>query len=420
MTSRKSTRANRTPKPKISMRNKIILQRKCACGQLTPGLAECTSCGREKLSHSLQAKFQIAAPNDRYEREADQVAKQVMHMKAPNPGDPGSERKSEAKVQKKVQRKISRTQGGSDHHPPAISNLTGSNGQGLNLPTRRFMEPRFGHDFSAVRIHTGDRAAKSAQAVHSRAFTLGQNIVFGHGEYAPESGPGRQLLAHELTHTIQQGSGTQRLQRVVQVQPNATAVNDILGQFNELCGGGNFTIGTNNQIESNCTQNSPGCDCLCDVTTDPDRAYTIQVHNVSNSPRSETLHDGTTETIPMPSQGPNTYNGDHPIINMASTSGSSMAFGAFLSNGAPFMFTNSRILAHELCGHGRLRQTYSGSKGNRPAHDATITTGNTIGGSPIRGLFSSTRQGESFHQLPNSSAKKVFKLVDGWHHEHVP
>jgi len=420
MTSKKSARANKTPKPIISVRDKSILQRKCACGQRTQNVSECTSCARNKPNNSLQAKVQIGAPNDHFEREADHVANQVMQMKTPIPGDAGAVPKSQVRAQSKVQRKISRTQGGGAHDPSVISEVAGSNGQALNRTTRRFMEPRFGHDFSAVRIHTGDRAAKSAQAVHSRAFTLGQNIVFGHGEYAPESGPGRQLLAHELTHTIQQGSGTQRLQRVVQVQPNATAVNDILGQFNELCGGGNFTIGTNNQIESNCTQNSPGCDCLCDVTTDPDRAYTIQVHNVSNSPRSETLHDGTTETIPMPSQGPNTYNGDHPIINMASTSGSSMAFGAFLSNGAPFMFTNSRILAHELCGHGRLRQTYSGSKGNRPAHDATITTGNTIGGSPIRGLFSSTRQGESFHQLPDSSAKKVFKLVDGWHHEHVP
>ncbi len=67
------------------------------------------------------------------------------------------------------------------------------------------MEPRFGHDFSQVRIHNDTQAAETAQAVHARAYTLGRDIVFGAGQYAPETITGKNLLAHELTHVVQQG-----------------------------------------------------------------------------------------------------------------------------------------------------------------------------------------------------------------------
>jgi hypothetical protein len=207
----------------------------------------------------------------------------------------------------------------------------------------------------------------------------------------------------------------------VEVQPNNTSANDILGQFNGLCPNGNFSLDANNRIQSDCIESSPVCDCLCDVTTDTNRAYVIQVHNVINAPSRETLHDGTTESIPMPSEGPRTSDmGPNPTIHMASTTGSSMAFGAFQPNGNPFIYNNPRILLHELCSHARLGHTYAGDKGNRPGHDVTINTENALSAPPTRGMFSSPRQGESFHQLPDSSAKKIFKLVDGWHHEHVP
>lgn len=67
------------------------------------------------------------------------------------------------------------------------------------------MESRFGYDFSRVRIHSGERAAESARAVNALAYTLGKNVVFGAGQYEPSSTKGQRLLAHELTHTIQQG-----------------------------------------------------------------------------------------------------------------------------------------------------------------------------------------------------------------------
>lgn len=80
-------------------------------------------------------------------------------------------------------------------------------GQPLGASIRAFMEPRFGHDFAHVRVHSGREAAESAGRMSARAYTVGGQIVFGEGEYAPASAAGRRLLAHELTHVVQQDSG---------------------------------------------------------------------------------------------------------------------------------------------------------------------------------------------------------------------
>ena len=76
----------------------------------------------------------------------------------------------------------------------------------MDAAIRSDMETRFGHDLSNVRIHTDDRAAESARSVDARAYTVGKDVVFAAGEYAPEKKEGKQLLAHELTHVIQQGA----------------------------------------------------------------------------------------------------------------------------------------------------------------------------------------------------------------------
>ncbi len=88
-----------------------------------------------------------------------------------------------------------------------IREVTQSAGQPLDTVTRGFMEQRFGHDFSQVRIHTDSKAADSAKSINARAYTLGQNIVFGSGQHAPHTLSGQRLLAHELTHVIQQLGG---------------------------------------------------------------------------------------------------------------------------------------------------------------------------------------------------------------------
>jgi hypothetical protein len=96
--------------------------------------------------------------------------------------------------------------------PPIVHGVLASPGQPLDSATRAAMEPRFGHDFSGVRVHTDDRAAESARRVGALAYTVGERMVFNRGSYAPGSAEGRKLLAHELTHVVQQrsaGSATQ-------------------------------------------------------------------------------------------------------------------------------------------------------------------------------------------------------------------
>jgi hypothetical protein len=91
--------------------------------------------------------------------------------------------------------------------PSSVSAALGAPGQPLHADTREYMESRFGHDFSQVRIHADSGAADSARAVHALAYTVGRDVVFAPGQYAPNSAAGRQLLAHELTHVLQQSAG---------------------------------------------------------------------------------------------------------------------------------------------------------------------------------------------------------------------
>jgi hypothetical protein len=159
----------------------------------------------------LQAKLTVGAPGDAYEREADRVAAAVMRMPAPD--EPIQRLCSECE-EERVARKSP-----SGEAPRVVDGVEAKiqalRGGGRPLPdaTRSFFEPRFGDSFAGVRIHDDSRAQTLARAVDARAFTLGPDIVFGAGQYAPDSAGGRQLLAHELTHVIQQrgvASGPQR------------------------------------------------------------------------------------------------------------------------------------------------------------------------------------------------------------------
>ena len=179
-----------------------LLQRTCACGG-TPGpTGECAEC-RRKRKPGLQAKLKINPPGDRYEQEADRMAETVMRSPAPAvrrmPITPLLQRAATAP--------------GGMAAPASVDQVLSSPGQPLDAGTRAFMEPRFGHNFSRVRIHTDAQAAASAQAVQARAYTVGSDMVFGAGQYAPGTAAGRRLLAHELTHVVQQQGGTSALRR---------------------------------------------------------------------------------------------------------------------------------------------------------------------------------------------------------------
>lgn len=146
MNERVRSQATLVPKPSFAPVHSNLLQRKCACGG-TPGVdGQCTECRNKRLqAHQFPA-------------------------------------------------------------PSIVDDVLRSPGQPLDPTTRAVLEPRFGHDFSQVRVYADAEAAESAQAVQADAYTVGNNVVFGPGQYAPQTTSGRQLLAHELSHTLQQGA----------------------------------------------------------------------------------------------------------------------------------------------------------------------------------------------------------------------
>jgi hypothetical protein len=173
-----------------------LLQRKCACGG---------GCPRCKEELGIQTKLKISEPGDKYEQQADRVADEVMRM-------PESlvQRQVEPEEEEMVHRKaianpnpLSSDQSSSEV-PPIVHEVLNSPGQPLDPKTRTFMESRFGHDFSQVRVHTDVKAVQSARSLNALAYTVGQNIVFGSNQYALEAQEGKRLLAHELTHVVQQ------------------------------------------------------------------------------------------------------------------------------------------------------------------------------------------------------------------------
>jgi hypothetical protein len=152
----------------------------------------------------VQAKLTISSAGDPFEQEADQVSQSVMRM-----ADPGVQRKH-------APRHIIQTKqvpGRAAAVSPEVESRIQSLGSGQPLPQadRAFFEPRFGYDFSAVRVHTGAVADHLNRTLNARAFTTGAAIVFRQGEYAPDSHSGRELMAHELTHVLQQGGGVHRM-----------------------------------------------------------------------------------------------------------------------------------------------------------------------------------------------------------------
>lgn len=224
-----------------------LLQRKCECGNHTQGGKECTACSNKKLNKPLQAKLKIEETKDRYEQEADRVAEQVMRM--PNAKNSDSNEYLQAKPF--VQRQGSNTQSNATEIPSIVHDVLRTSGQPLDQVARDFMESRFGYDFSGVRIHTDAKAAESAQAVNAKAYTVGNNVVFGKGNYSIGNSEGKALLAHELTHVVQQGRTTNHKNQVAQnanenkpfngarISLNATET-----KLQRACGPAAETIGT--------------------------------------------------------------------------------------------------------------------------------------------------------------------------------
>ena len=181
-----------------------ILQRKCACGGATGMSGGCEECGK-KHPLGLQTKLKVNESDDIFEREADRVADQVMAA-------PASPAVSGAPL--RIQRFSGQSNGQVDAAPASVDHALAGTGRPLEPTLRQDMEQRFGHDFSRVRVHSGMAAEQSTQDVNAHAYTVGHNIVFGAGQFAPGTHEGRRLIAHELTHVIQQnGRSAATIQR---------------------------------------------------------------------------------------------------------------------------------------------------------------------------------------------------------------
>ncbi len=190
-------------------------------------LAQRAEIRRILRSTGAQAKLTVGQPNDKYEQEADRVADQVMRMPEPKLQRQSEPEEEEETLQTKplanqitplLQRQEEppeeeeelqgKSKTGETH--TVTSNLESrinrmkAGGQALDPAIRNFFEPRFRHDFSNVRIHTGSDENRLATKLGAAAFTVGKDVVLGDAQYQPDSTESKKLLAHELTHVVQQ------------------------------------------------------------------------------------------------------------------------------------------------------------------------------------------------------------------------
>lgn len=181
-------------KPTFTHGSSDLLQRKCACGNHTMAGGECEECSKKKR-FGLQAKLKVNKPSDLYEQEADRIADQAMAAPMHHAINGALPR---------IQHFSGQSNGQTDAVPASVDQALASPGKLLEPALRQDMEQRFGYDFSQVRIHSDALAEQSAREANANAYTVGHDIVFGTGQFVPSSHEGRKLIAHELTHVVQQ------------------------------------------------------------------------------------------------------------------------------------------------------------------------------------------------------------------------
>lgn len=210
--------------------NQTMLRFAQSCPLRLPNASLCPTGGAcHACPAKVQTKLTINQPGDKYEQEADLLAEEVMRMSDLNvsassqsEGVPQAEhiQRLSPECEDELQRQPEEEEeeellqakeipGQTTEINSSIEtkiNSVQSDGRPLPESARNYFEPRFGYDFSQVRVHTDAGAAKSAQTVNAQAYTLGRDIIFGNGNYSPETTPGRHLLAHELTHVVQQST----------------------------------------------------------------------------------------------------------------------------------------------------------------------------------------------------------------------
>lgn len=373
------------------------------------------------LALNVQPKLRVSAPADPAEAEADRVADSVMRMpehmvqrECAARSDSGSTCPS-CEEETRIQRKPDGTASGGEAGYDFTHRL--GTGTPLDADSRAFFEPRFGRDFGDVRVHAGAQADDATRSVSARAFTLGRDVVFAHGEYAPHAERGRSLLAHELTHVVQQRASAPRIQRSLSVDPtpptdpqdplSTTAppafkslafsemgaiVHSLCDQFN-VDSTGNVAASTPdacNDLDAVAGGTRPiGCCCLCTLTAPGSGPWSIHVTGIGG-PRTEHVLGTPGGAFFL-----------HPRT-------SSFEFGAWNVAGARGTEDPVVVAGHEMCGHGALIE-----RGVHPTevervdtnvHDPTVRVENLIRAEqglpgPDRALAAGPHRGESFGRI---------------------
>jgi hypothetical protein len=258
----------------------------------------------------IQPKLNIGRPGDKYEQEADAVADSVMRMTTPESIQMQPFEEEDEPIQMKCEKceeeemlQPKSKSGGQIVSPIVSQQIQRSKGFGKSLPsdTNQFMSNAFGNDFSGVHIHTDSNALQMNQKLGARAFTVGSDIYFNKGEYNPESTDGKRLLAHELTHVVQQNNG---VNRKIQMMSAADALTIARGL---------------NTTYPNWLDVLPDCPCTYD-----EAMANPGVWKDSTSPFSSWFHPGAAhdvrtkhgyQTIPDSSHGQQcTYDNDGKLI----------------------------------------------------------------------------------------------------------
>lgn len=207
--------AKRTPTPRTGRQRRVsycmsqrLNRASCACG------GTCPHCRGEAERGTIpQAKLTVNEPGDAYEQEADRVADQVMRMPdldlsippAPQQVSPKCAACEKKEKAQKPQTKPAGSAGpAASEAPPIVHEVLRSPGQPLDTTSRAYFESRFGYDFSRVRLHSNSAAEQSARIINAKAYTVGNDIVFGAGQFELRTQEGQRLIAHELTHVVQQ------------------------------------------------------------------------------------------------------------------------------------------------------------------------------------------------------------------------
>ncbi len=367
----------------------------CACG------GGCPRC----RGSALQRKPTVSTPGDRHEQEADDIADRIMRTPTPTRVSPSVSRlqrqcaaceEEDAQRDRTIQREAA-------FDAAAAAATRGSEGpgaRGLDIDTaeraakqggsplpddlRGFFEPRLGHDLGDVRVHADGTAARGADAVQARAFTLGNDIVFGAGEYEPGSAAGQRLLAHELVHVVQQAGGGREVQRTLQVDTThkdsideKTALSTVGALVTTLCPDFELKGKTVDAKKgTDCasfkfdavaaSKQKVGCCCLCTLAKGPGSPWRIVI---------------TTQDAPTTSD-------KDRLVRMTPTSGPDAPALAYWTGGKTPKVQDLQpveAFGHELCGHAALMQikAHAGRGTDRAyddQHDSTVRIQNALAG----------------------------------------